>query len=668
MAVVLAQVLLAPKVVAVTGEAIFAAVAEFGIGSGPGQVTYETRVVSDIARGPQSFTVGSDGSVYVLDSLQRRIHIAKAGAVTRTVAVPQSAYLREIHVTIDGTIWLLDNNDRILSLGSDGRPLSSSQLPKGMRAYDVLRITPDSAGPALWTRGYRQFSLGALPATVDLAETLNDKAGTFGGGIAAADGVRWSAHTEGHTIVVGAASGGSRIVVTPQTFGATAQPIGFDASGLFYISVQDAYTSGGFIRVEETIQRYKRSGERDGVARLPTESFVISPHRTAEITSDGQVYVMVPAADKLTVYRVDLGTTYRSSVARSSAAGLSQREDTARAQSIGFPLRSRRLVALRASEMNTFLWPWHLSYNFYSSGLPRPLGTAPNQTQLASDGQFIVGIPYNWGGFDSTHFSDGGWSHSDWATWQAFDGADGALNRYYPQPGPVVGNTQTDVLIGSAGIDCSGYVYAAAGYTSAEGPKKSTVHLRAAPGDPYAGWDAGAYDNVQPMNYFVANNDSHVFYYEYRYIDGSGISTLEAVAENGAPIQGAQQRSRSLRDLVVGQWQHRSWWTYDPGQTYAIPYTAPTYGCFALMGVRGEMVWYRFSTAGTTVRLTEITGGDPDLFVVADNGGVPGTVLLGSSWHVGQQDESVSLPAGNYFAYVHIYATSGGCVTWRITW
>src|SRR5438552_8468628 len=98
-------------------------------------------------------------------------------------------------------------------------------------------------------------------------------------------------------------------------------------------------------------------------------------------------------------------------------------------------------------------------------------------------------------------------------------------------------------MAGTAGIDCSGYVYAAAGYSNADGNKLSTFSLNAPSGDPYAGYDAGIVDNLQPMNYFVRLDGGHVFYYEYRYVDGNGISTLEATTDF-ADMQGARQGSR----------------------------------------------------------------------------------------------------------------------------
>jgi hypothetical protein len=155
-------------------------------------------------------------------------------------------------------------------------------------------------------------------------------------------------------------------------------------------------------------------------------------------------------------------------------------------------------------------------------------------------------------------------------------------------------NDYRGAYAGTAGIDCSGYVYAAAGYSSGAWPtlKKATSELRQPQGTEFAGWEAGPVDNLQPMNYFVANNNSHTFYYEYRYIDGSGISTLEATTEPANGMQGAKQYNRNLRVFFLhptdpNGWQHRSWWQYNPGESYVSAVTTRGSSA-ACMGVKGE--------------------------------------------------------------------------------
>jgi len=676
-----------PRAAAVVGEAIWTQVAKLPVGSGPGQVTYESHPTGGVGRGPQAFTVAPDGSIYVLDSMQRRFHVIRAGQrEVATVLVPMTEYPLEIQVAPDGTIWLLDT-DRVLHVTDDGTLLEANPLPTGMVATDVFRFGGFGAAPTLWIHGYRQLLVNALPLHANVRADLADKTGASVGGLESSTGKRWVARTDGPTIVFRAVGRPERVVVTPNTFFATAQPIAFDAAGKIHVSVQDAFSRGGVVTVEETIRRYGPSGELEGVARVPTERFVVSPHRIAEVSGTGTTFVMVPEATALVIYRVELGTTYRTSVARTTASRPSAKM-LAKPALYGFPLRARDVALQRAQAMNNTNWNWHDTYNKFSDGTSRPAdvtGTPPSQIASATEGTPLMGIPYTWGGADTVQFADGAYSHSDGQPWTSWDGADGALNKYYPGDGPLVGKITTDCLpgqyyswrcyptgamSGTAGIDCSGYVYAAAGYSSADGLKLPTYSLNGTPGSQYAGLEAGLVDNLQPMNYFVRLDGNHVFYYEYRYADGNGISTLEATTDFPSwPGQGARQSSRNLRDLQ-GQWSHRSWWSYGQGDSYltAITTQGTTPAC---MGIRGQMVWYKFSTDGTRpVTLTGISGGDPDLYVVEDHGSAgPSTILVGSSTHLGTQNESVTIGrSGNFYAYVHVYSTQGGCVWWTINW
>ncbi|MGH2798737.1 MAG: hypothetical protein ACRDM0_13930 [Thermoleophilaceae bacterium] len=200
---------------------------------------------------------------------------------------------------------------------------------------------------------------------------------------------------------------------------------------------------------------------------------------------------------------------------------------------------ARKEVAQRAATMADSSWQWYGNYDFFSNGTSRGGYERPEHLNSATDGQWITGIPYTWGGFDSP------WTHTDNAVWSTWGGALTPADY-----GPLVGNISTTWAgSDSAGIDCSGLVYAAAG--KIDNPKKGTFHLMKEQSSDNAGWEAGGGGNVQPMNYFV--NSAHTFYYDFRKLDATGIYTVEATTDG--LVDGAKRFERNWTEVNKPQVQ-----------------------------------------------------------------------------------------------------------------
>jgi hypothetical protein len=165
----------------------------------------------------------------------------------------------------------------------------------------------------------------------------------------------------------------------------------------------------------------------------------------------------------------------------------------------------------------------------------------------------------------------------------------------------------------------------------------------------------------------VANDASHVLYYEYRLLDASGIGTLEATT-SFSDNQGARRAQRSWGDLAA--YSHRSWQLYGSGDSWGPTLVKTARGAgSACYGVRGQNVWYSVTSNGSPITLTGVSGGDPDLWVTQNVGGQPGATVGIPGINGGTSNESVSVPAGNYFVLVHIWASfNGGCTNYTINW
>lgn len=632
-------------------EAQWSLVATLTLGSNPGEIGYALHNEGGSARGPQALAVGPNGDLNILDSVNRRVIVVGAGSI-QSIEIPAAQYGRELLVTRDA-IYVLDDDNRVLQFAHDGSLTRAVALPDGMPTYEVFRLAESQSGKVqLWVGGYQVFDLNALPAQVDLEASQLSKDHTRRG-VASPLGQRWigEGDVSGRFIV-----GGQRDIPI-ETYGAfgSARIIGFDRQDQAYAVVEDLFDNGSRTGVELSVRRYNPGGLLSGAARIPAERFVLAPRRAVEAAQDGTVYVMVPGADNLSLYRVILGRGYHTLIRPpSSASSLSGGHAGLASPSAWGTSYTRGQVIDRANQLTTLAWTWHTGYDKFPDGTARPQGTRPNQLTNAAEGQVFNGIPYNYGGFDTS------WSKSDWGGWSNWNQSYvpyGALYYYGGAIGPLVGNISAYAYGAhqgdgkSAGVDCSGLVYAAFGDLA--NPKKGTSSLLS-DGLPADNRVAG-----QPGNYYVSDgpNVFHVFFYEYRRLDGLGMMTIEATTD-GSP-QGAKHYNRSFQD--VSAYTHKSWWSYGAGEG---PFQAYTVWNSKSTCLRGMNTWYKFTvTGGTNVTLSNISGGDVDLYVYrqSDFG------LVGSSTNGGTTTDLVPINPGSYYAVVHQWSV-GVCVSFSMWW
>jgi hypothetical protein len=99
--------------------------------------------------GPSSFDVGTDGSVRILDQVNRRLATFRpdrAAQPARVVPLAISGAMADLATAVDGTAYVLDQGrDRpatVRAFDPSGRVLGSAALPSGTSA-DQLRVSPN---------------------------------------------------------------------------------------------------------------------------------------------------------------------------------------------------------------------------------------------------------------------------------------------------------------------------------------------------------------------------------------------------------------------------------------------------------------------------------------------------------------------------------------------
>jgi hypothetical protein len=149
-------------------EATWTPIVTLPVGNGDGQIAYQFDVEGAIARGPQAFAVGPDNTIYVLDSVQRRVHAIAGGVVQKTIPIPSSVYPHEILAAAD-SLYILDDDNRVLQVSYTGELTLEYKLPPGLASHQMYRLLSRPNGKVLlWKAYYRMFDLDRLPTSVDL--------------------------------------------------------------------------------------------------------------------------------------------------------------------------------------------------------------------------------------------------------------------------------------------------------------------------------------------------------------------------------------------------------------------------------------------------------------------------------------------------------------------
>jgi hypothetical protein len=122
-------------------------VARSGWGTGPDELGLDSGPVQ--ARiGPSAFDIAPDGSVVVLDQVNRRLAFYERGVPrARLVAIPFAGGEGDLALDRDGTVHVLDDGGAatrapiVRAFDASGRP--GSTAPLAARGADMLRIGPD---------------------------------------------------------------------------------------------------------------------------------------------------------------------------------------------------------------------------------------------------------------------------------------------------------------------------------------------------------------------------------------------------------------------------------------------------------------------------------------------------------------------------------------------
>lgn len=318
-----------------------------------------------------------------------------------------------------------------------------------------------------------------------------------------------------------------------------------DEDGTVYSVYTSLVEDCSIISGELVLQAVSAEGELLGSYRLPTEEYKYLPDRYVQVHQNGNVYVLVPAEATIEVRKIALKESTDSNLTELAddaekqedkyASNTKKRKRNGTAGS-GEILYSRAEVWERVQDMAEYKWTLRKTHTNISKSekgvvLPREIAAVKEaHADEASWSETIIGIPYCWGGFYSLDVGFQGKTFQE------------VIDKKY-----VAGNINPveNYKYMTAGVDCSGYVCGAFGFTS----RMNTTKLSD------LGSKISDVRKLEQMDLLVYPGEHVIFFCEW--MDDATMLVSEAAVREGK----VTIHPKSLNEFVVSRmYQMRSPW------------------------------------------------------------------------------------------------------------
>lgn len=496
-------------------EAVFEKKLTIDIGDGIQQVGYSPRVEGIANQGPQSFAVDND-NLYILDTLNKKVLVYNDLKWIKNISISMCSYPRDI-IAQDNRIFILDDSGYIFEIDPNGDIQEFLKLPDKLQAYQVNKLSFDSNDNLFLDLGDSAY----INQNKDWKSIETD-----------------SVEVTGKTAKINKIKNGNIIDISFMEKSGGVNIIGSDKYDNTYVEIIDDVPDSSLVLIESTLRKYDKSGKLISMARIPLEDYYNYPLRFFNVTDDGEVYIMALKDSSVEINKIILGETYSSKMYELKKKANAFSNNIAKEQSISEPLSdpgvpTRTEVQNRANAMINLVW----TYNESNRVNPNP-STVEMPWYLQDIINFPssqVGIPYCWGGFDGIDRSS---SPSVWSNFKdamsksKFAGnVDVYSSLYYTS--------------GTAGIDCSGFVSAALGFTT----KYNTTML----------YNTGNFVSTPlRMDYYVDPGIHVLFFYSWADSGMTKLNSKESTID-GTP-QATKNYTRTKNWLSTNGYSLKSPW------------------------------------------------------------------------------------------------------------
>lgn len=270
------------------------------LGSGEHEVGYIKPALEVLDRGPTSFFVKGD-TYYILDNVNKKILIHQSESI-RPIKIDEVVWAKDIVVSDDGTIYVLDSSEKIvIQYDVNGNILSRNKIPDDVVVPLELAITAEQqiavkdAG-----KGFTVLSGGVSPQGLFqengpdyLPDIVNDKSGVIN------IGNSMTGYLEDKQV----------FIPYQHSFGGLKLHDISDQG--FVITKTEVAPDVPVIVAESHIELLTLEGVRQAGMRIPTENMIFIPDRMVH-TDNGNIYLFSIEDDGIHIYKVTLGKNHES--------------------------------------------------------------------------------------------------------------------------------------------------------------------------------------------------------------------------------------------------------------------------------------------------------------------------------------------------------------------
>lgn len=357
--------------------------ATFNAGSGPQEIG-----VRDLAGtppgGPQALCARRDGSIAVLDTINRRIAVVRGSNIVSTIPIPEAIFPIDIQESAGELIVLDPAGEQLLRVTTAGTRRVA--ITKDRRS-SVSRLSPTGTGG---TVGLIDEDAGSSTFQLDGQTQPSYRRGAFSDGAAGSMAFTYPAATPDTRRSVRVERGSTSFGVEVLDPLGSVVPLGTDASGYLYLLVTELVDSNvGGLDVDLTVRRYAWDGRLAAMARVPVRGRWSQPQSAVSISPSGDALALVPERTRTHIVQLHWGSTIRA--LRPIRAFLPANFGIANAAT---PIPNTRAQA--TAKAQTF---YNYQWTATSAMLTRSCGTAGLPSYITGPGTYFE-IPYCWGAWD----------------------------------------------------------------------------------------------------------------------------------------------------------------------------------------------------------------------------------------------------------------------------
>jgi hypothetical protein len=384
-------------------------IAQFPAGAGPQELGIKNLELME-PQGPNAIAARADGSLAILDTVNRRVAITRGSNIERTISLAGTIYPTDLQEA-GGRLYVLDGgSNQILEV--DDSTIRTIPLPAASFGRTSGLMDAGNGVIAVIEEGLSYYRVAAGRGTLAPGFPLPS------GEVVEVEYEHPSNAKRKANIELGS----NEIKIKTNSFLGSVTVAGFDAAGRTYLLSSELIPGQTGNEVDLVVTRVERDGKVSDLARIPVRNRWFNPTRAVAIAPSGQAFAIYPQRSGTLL----LELTWQSRLEPLAAAlVLPALEFEARAANAITVCRSSAI-----DTANSYLnHGWNCSQANYNTcqGSQRP-------AFLTGPG-FYTNIPYDWDG---------------WQTLSEFD-SDIAANK-------TAGNTSQVILFCTTGVDCSGFI------------------------------------------------------------------------------------------------------------------------------------------------------------------------------------------------------------------